>query len=157
MKLYIAGYKGAGFGGGLIKWFTFGGYSHVSLVFVGSAMGNLEIDALQGKGVSCRVDGQIKNPRDLFEVSADADRVQSIYATAQTLCGRKYDWRGIYGFLRRKKRENPNKWFCSELVAHCLKENGIELLRLPAWKQTPVMVCSSLQIKPVKEITKNGN
>lgn len=154
MKVFVAGYKGAGLGGGLIKWFTFGGYSHVSLVFeIDNPEGNtprmLEIDALQGKGVSSRYDGAIKSKRDLFLVPCDLDVANDIYLTARHLCGCKYDWAGIWGFLHRKKRENPKKWFCSELVAHCLKENGIELLRLPPWKQSPVMVCASTVLEKV--------
>lgn len=149
MKLYVAGYKGAGFGGRFIKWFTFGGYSHVSLIFVQGET-RIEIDALQGAGVTSRNDGNIKNERDLFLVKTTEKQFWQVYNAAVELIGTKYDWRGIYGFLARRKRENSKKWFCSELVAHCLDIAGIKLLNLPPWKISPVMVCASTVIEKVK-------
>ena len=167
MKVYVVGYKGAGFGGGLIKWFTFGGFSHVSLVFEGTAEeleiepvspSNLpvrvEIDAIQGRGVTRRLFGAITGKRDVFAVDCSSGVAMKIYKTACALVGCGYDWAGIYGFLRRKKRENPYKWFCSELVAHCLKKHNIVLLNLPPWKQSPVMICASTVLK--KTLLKNA-
>lgn len=149
MRLFVAGYKGAGFGGHFIKWFTFGGYSHVSLVFDLGDGRYLEIDAIQGKGVSERIFGQLAGKVDLFQVPATDEKIVQIHAMACALKGKKYDWAGIWGFLRRRKREDPKKWFCSELAAHCLERCGIQCLRLPAWKISPVMLCASPILKPV--------
>ena len=134
MKIFVAGYKGAGLGGRFIKWFTFGGYSHVSLVFDFGNKRLLEIDALQGRGVTQRLFGALAGNCDLYSIEADEKTAAAIYRAACSLKGSKYDWAGIWGFLRRGKRQNPEKWFCSELVAHCLTISGVEALRLPAWK-----------------------
>ena len=150
MRVFVAGYKGAGLGGGFIKWFTFGGFSHVSLVFDFGDGGMLEIDALQNRGVTQRIFGQLAGDCQLFQVPCTGDQAGQIYTAACKLKGCKYDWAGIYGFLRRKKRQNPNKWFCSELAAHCLELAGIQAQRLPAWKISPVMLCASPILKPVQ-------
>jgi len=146
MRVFVAGYKGKGFGGRAITWFTFGEYSHVSLVFENSGS-LIEIESIQGKGVHAQpfdAGGEC----DLFEVQATPGQIERIHAAAAELVGRKYDWTGIWGFMRRRKRENPKKWFCSELVAHCLLRAGIEIQRMPPWKQSPVIVCASTVLKP---------
>lgn len=152
MKVYVAGYKGAGFGGKAITWFTNGEYSHVSLVFDHGGGILTEIDSIQGAGVAVRRYGDMDKPHDLFEVRCTPATAVCIHYEAKKLIGLKYDWAGIWGMLRRRKRENSKKWFCSELVAYCLEENGIKLMRLPAWKITPVMACASMALKPVNAI-----
>ncbi len=49
-SIYIAGYRGKGFGSGFIKRFTFSRYSHVSVVF-DKADHVLEYESIQGKDV----------------------------------------------------------------------------------------------------------
>lgn len=151
MKIYVCGYNNAGAGGRFIKWFSFGRYTHVSLLFVKDNLASFEIESIQGAGVR-RVSRGDDYPCDRYFVDCTPEQAATILHTAESLIGCKYDWSGIYGFLRRKKRENPKKWFCSELVAYCLYKAGIILMRLPAWKQSPVMVCSSVAIKQVENI-----
>jgi hypothetical protein len=141
----------------MIKWFTFGGYSHVSLVFDHGKHDLEEIDALQGRGVTSRAFGELANEYDLFSIECPHVVALKIHAEARQLLGCKYDWSGIWGFLRRKKRENPDKWFCSELVAHVLSIAGRNPLRLPAWKISPVMLCASPVLKPqIMEVKTDG-
>lgn len=147
MKVYIAGYKGAGFAGGLIRWFTFGTYSHVSFIFDDGEQQH-ELDALQGRGVTMRNTLGTLGEFDLFEAPCTPFDGERIFETATALLGLEYDWPGIWGFMRRKKRHNPSKWFCSELVAYVLETCGILLMRLPSWKLTPTHVCASTRITP---------
>lgn len=147
MRVYVAGYKGAGAAGGLIRWYTFGGYSHVSLVFDHGEAGVEEIDAMQLRGVTSRVFGELAGAVDLFHVPCGEQRAAVVYAAARELLGMGYDWTGLWSFLRRRKRENPNRWFCSELVAWCLLQAGIVLQRLPVWKHSPVLVCASVTLR----------
>lgn len=149
MKLYVAGYRGKGFGGALIKRFTFGDYSHVSFVFEYPDGALEEIESIQGKGVHSQ-EFEKTDKCDLFLVECTDEQIEAVYDAANSLIGCKYDWTGIWGFFVRKKRENPNKWFCSELVSHCLAQAGIILQNLPSFKQNPVIVCASTVIK--KEI-----
>lgn len=145
MKIQIAGYKGKGTGGAFIKRFTFGKYSHVSLVFTHDDGYVEEIESIQGEGVHSKIFSMDENP-DMFYVPCTKKQAHDVYREATRLVGCKYDWAGIWGFVTRKKKENPDKWFCSELVAHCLKEADIVLHNLPAWKQSPVLTCASVRI-----------
>jgi hypothetical protein len=46
--------------------------------------------------------------------------------------GAKYDWLGIFLSQAVKlNRQHPSRWFCSELVAHILKEGGGYLRHKP--------------------------
>lgn len=54
--------------------------------------------------------------------------------------GKKYDWRGVLGFdfLLGKNRENPEKWFCSELARGWYEAGGLKpLARLPRGLTSP--------------------
>jgi len=66
--------------------------------------------------------------------------------------GAKYDWKGIWGFIRKKKRHSEEKWFCSELVAYALYKAGCPVSRREPWRETPTSVCESfvLQQKPIE-------
>ena len=141
-RLFIRGYRGAGFGGRFIMRFTFGGFSHVSLVFKHTDLPATEIQSIQGRGVY-EEDFIDKPDTVLYAVPCNTDQFNEAYELAKSLCGCKYDWAGIFGFMLRKKKENPDKWFCSELVAYVLLKVGIILQRLPPWKQSPVIVCAS--------------
>jgi hypothetical protein len=150
MKAYIAGYKGVGSGSKFIQWFSNGRYSHVSLIFDYGDGHPLEVDALQGRGVTARSFGELDRPFDLFELHADPLQVKVMYRAAREQVGKKYDWGGIWGFVRRALRQNPDRWFCSELVAWVCAVGGVVLLRLPAYKFTPVLVCASTKITQVE-------
>ncbi len=142
MKCYVAGYLAAGFGGGLIKWFTFGPYSHVSLLFADGERIE-EFESIQGQGVHARAFTPRAKKRELFTFPQTEAQARCIHDEARRLLGCKYDWAGIWGFMRRRKRENPDKWFCSEYVAQCLAGGGVVAQNLPPWKQSPVIQLAS--------------
>ena len=58
--------------------------------------------------------------------------------------GKPYDHAGILGFLAAAKTENPDRWFCSELILAACKRAGTDLLkRVSAWKVSPgLLACS---------------
>lgn len=151
MKVQVGGYKGRGAGGKAIKWFSNGGYSHVSLVFTHDDELREEIESIQFKGVHTQEFNPDGEECDLFDVLCSDEQAYRIYESARELIGCKYDWGGIWGLVRRRRRENMKKWFCSELVAHCLKEGGVILHNLPAWKQIPVITCASVRITKAKD------
>jgi uncharacterized protein YycO len=53
----------------------------------------------------------------------------AIIQFAQAQVGKKYDYRGIFGFLARKESQGGDRWFCSELVAACFWAAQIPLVR----------------------------
>jgi hypothetical protein len=148
MEVYVAGYKGRGKVSRLIKWFSFGKYSHVSLVFDMPNSKPIEIDARIKVGVT-RHHLKLEGSFDLFHIPCTPEQAWEIYAHARDLIGSEYDKAGIWGFLRRSNAQNPLKWFCSELVSYCLYKAGIVLYRMPCWKQSPFLVCVCTLITPV--------
>jgi len=42
---------------------------------------------------------------------------------------KKYDYWGIFGFLRRKDLQRGESWFCSELFAAGCEKAGVTLLK----------------------------
>lgn len=147
-KLYVRGYNGQGFGSGFIRWFTFGKYSHVSLRF---DMGDYEeeIEAIQGRGV-VRHAPYTHDEKDFEEMVVPISDTQSIEAhiIAASLVGSKYDWKGIYGFVVRKKRHSPEKWSCQEIVAYVLLKVGYPLSRREPYRETPTSIMESFRIHP---------
>ena len=148
MKVCIRGYNGQGFGSGFIKRFTFGSYSHVGLVF---DMGYVveEIEAIQGKGV-VRHKPYTHEEKVFDELHVPLTKEQAIEAhmLAGSLVSAKYDWAGIWGFMRRKKAHNPDKYFCSELCAYVLYKVGYPLSRREPYRETPTSCMESLRVFP---------
>lgn len=144
-KLFVRGYDGQGFGSGAIKWFTFGDISHVSLVFEFTDGSEEEFESIQGKGVCNHLPTTGKRFQ-LFSVPLTVDQIETAYENTLVIHG-KYDWAGIWGFMVRKRRHSPSKWFCSEYVAYVLWKAGYALSRRDPYRETPSSVCESLRIK----------
>ena len=146
----VRGYSGTGFGARLIRWFTFGQYSHVSFEFRFSDGSAIEIESIQGAGV------RSLRPRKHCDVSyivpLDDKPLQALYELASTMAaaGLKYDWTGIWGFVRRAKRQNPYKWFCSEFIAWALRKVQFPLSRREPYRETPSTVLESYRLVEAK-------
>ena len=154
MRVYVRGYRvGKGRIGRFIGWFSFGLYKHVSLIFVPETDDAFEFESTMKHGVHFS-SPEVNTNTAYFLIPCSSERAEGMLKAAHCIDGAKYDRMGIWGFVRRKKRENPDKWFCSEAVAYVLDAAGVTLMRLPFWKQSPVMVCSSVAISPVDSITK---
>ena len=107
--------------GRFISWFNNGPISHVSFIFpkatdVGKTM-LWEIEADSKAGV-------IEHPHDVDTRKGDyryidctIEECRKMSAFAMSLVGKKYDKPGILGFVTRTRMEDPDKWFCSELLA----------------------------------------
>jgi len=48
-----------------------------------------------------------------------------IHAWCERRVGRKYDFKGIFGFVFGKNFQDPIKWYCSEICAAALRCNGV--------------------------------
>jgi hypothetical protein len=146
ISVRVRGYSGEGFGSSFIKWFTFAGkdgVSHVSLVFTFDNGSEIEFEAIQGKGIVNQYprQGAFKE----YSVPLSREQVETAYMVASSIHG-KYDWKGIWGFIVKKNKHHPDKWFCSEYVAYVLYETGYPLSRRDPYRETPQTVCDSLRI-----------
>ena len=150
MKVFVRGYYGQGFGSGFIRRFTFGEISHVSFVFEKGSERE-EIEAIQGRGVVAHKPVEGKEYVE-YALPLDEDQAIALHIEARSLIGCAYDWAGVFGFVRRKKKHNPYKYFCSELVAYCCYKAGYPLSRREPWRETPSSVCESFRLlAPVEE------
>jgi len=153
MRLMVRGYKGQGWGSGLIKKFTRSEYSHVSLVF--HLHGNVqEIESLQGKGLIQHKPHKACH-KDFVEyaVPLTYEQVVDAHILAMSLVGAKYDWSGVVSFLLHRTKHTLNKFFCSELVAYVLLRVGYPLTRRSPYKESPDSVMESLRlIAPADEM-----
>lgn len=129
MTIKIAQYKGKSFISRAIKFVTWGEYSHTAIILAPDQI----IEAWQGSN-SVRVIEHISDghkpgtPVDIYSVhmGAEQERVFREFVLAQV--GKKYDFWGIAGFLRRKDLQRGESWFCSELFAAGCEKAGVGLL-----------------------------
>jgi len=146
MKVWVRGYKGAGFGSGFIKKFTRSKYSHVSMVF---DMGHdiVEVESIQGKGV-IRHKPYTSEEKDFDVLYAPLTEEQIIeaYTLACSLEGASYDWSGVFSFLLHRTKHTLDKFFCSELNAYVLYKAGYPLSRKAPYKLSPDDVMASLRL-----------
>ena len=139
MNGYICFYKGKSFVSGVIKWFTWGEYSHVAYMFENGEL----IEAWHKGGVVHRMSWleghKAGTVIERYKITGmDEEHEQIMVAFLKSQVGKKYDYRGLFGFLGRKAIENALKWFCSELIMEATKKAGIPLLlRVPSYKVSP--------------------
>lgn len=157
----VIAHNGKGRGSRIIIVMTRGRFSHLSLRFVNTPdllilwlntikikgvrilwTKDHELESIQGKGVQHQPFVPSDN-QTTFNFHHTPEQAEIILRTAVGLLGKKYDWSGIGGFITRRDKENPNRWFCSELVAYCLLKAGIVLLNMKCYKQSPRITCAS--------------
>lgn len=61
----------------------------------------------------------------------------AVIAAAVSQLGKPYDWRGVIGIGARRRWQDPDAWFCSELIAWAFAQAGHPLVRSTAWRITP--------------------
>ncbi len=146
----IALYKGTSWMSRAIRWRTWSDYSHAAWVREDGSV----IEAWTN-GVRCVTspldDHTPGTPIDFFDVAITPDQRRQVEAFLMWQLGKPYDHTAILGFLTRAKSENPDRWFCSELVFAACKSAGVELLkRIPAWKVCPGTLSLSPMLSEVR-------
>lgn len=121
--LYLAFYKGHGrMADQIIRWATRSGYSHVEIILGDTVEGRMA-RAISASGR----DGGVRETRidfgtgrwDIIAVPW-ADPAEAL-ARARACIGLHYDWMGlVLSQVLHLRRSAPDRWFCSELVAHAL-------------------------------------
>lgn len=117
----------------LIRALTWSKYSHVEILLSDSHV----IGANYPKGVERQtLEGRIKKTSkyEIYEVDADENMVSEFL---KTQLGKPYDITAIFGILSRRDWQEPDSWFCSELVCAAFKYAKVDLVRKPVNRITP--------------------
>jgi uncharacterized protein YycO len=146
-------YKGKSLISKAIRWRTWGPYSHAAWWLSDGSV----IEAWHKGGVThSESPATLHTPGTVIDVFG-VPGIDS-FAAEQFLkdqIGKKYDFAAVMrGFTFRLDRDNPEKWFCSELVFDAGLAGGFPLLsRIPAWKVDPTKLSYSPILEHVATLT----
>lgn len=108
-------------------------WSHCAIVD-----GNTIIEASALKGVRERALGAFLADASEHEfVDVPATDPRAIIAAARSQIGKPYDWWGVFGIGFRRRWQDTDRWFCSELIAWAFERAGEPLFRVQTWRITP--------------------
>ena len=142
----IAAYRGTSlFPSRLIQWFTWSQYSHVAIFDMNGPADKQVFQSWHKGGCQwSRNFGALHNegtPIDLFTFRADffpsRDQQHRARSFLDTQIGKKYDYAGIVHFLMRHGKDNPARWFCSEIDNRWSRELGTPLCNKPDYRVSP--------------------
>ena len=144
----IVQYKGRSPISKAIQWQTRSVYSHSALMLPDDSI----IEAWHVGGVRHEphpLTGHEPGTRiEVYVVDTTPTQDYQIERFVKSQVGKGYDFRAIARFLTREKGDNPERWFCSELVFAGFQHVGINLLeRIEAWKVSPALIALSPYLK----------
>ena len=127
--------------GKIINRFSFGqNISHVSFIFPRpgkEAFVLWEVEALSKEGVVGHEHHPDQREGDYRYIDVTLEDYRKMMAAALSIVGKKYDKPGIWGMLVRKRREDPDKWFCSEALSWITKQGNNPLTHKPDYTVDP--------------------
>jgi len=127
----------------LIRWATWSEWSHVDVIMPdGSYVG-----ARGSGGVVRHQESQDASVKQVLLVYVTQSVYDRFYSNIESQIGKPYDWEAILGHVFRKKWDDADAWFCSELVAWAFSEAGMPLIRAAKNKVTPRDLTLSLFIE----------
>ena len=145
MTVKIGQYKGRSLTSRIIKFVTRGEYSHTAIILDNDRI----VEAWQGSN-SVRVIKSLSDghkpgtPVDIYSVRMGSEQEREFREFIEAQIGKKYDFWGIWGFLRRKDLQRGESWFCSELFAAGCGAAGVRLLNgIPPAQVSPSMITRS--------------
>lgn len=140
-------FSGRGMISRLIRWQTNGRYSHAAI-----QLPNGEIIEAWHNPARVRVRPPLTDWSNVeaFEVEGmSADQWEDSVAWLRKQVGKKYDFGGVFRFVTRWRKDQDEKWFCSELVFQAIKEGGVALLeRVGSSQVSPAVLAFSPLLKP---------
>lgn len=119
----------------LIKFFTFSKWNHSAICF-----GDEIFDSTFLPGVQVRTKEQFFNKYKKYEIIVlnDIPNKQAAYDFVKDQLGKKYDWKALFGIFFQKRRwQEKDKWFCSELVEATIAAGGRQRFRDDLSRITP--------------------
>ncbi len=156
-SIYILATKGYSWISKIIRKWQYGyPYTHIAYVLNHDIKNDpIVIEAWQPKvrqGRLSKVHSPV-TPFGIWEVTTTENQKQEIEDYLRAQVGKPYDFIGLFGFpFRRKDIQNPDKFFCSELVFTALKKAGIELLQATDPSEvSPRLLLRSPLLKPIYE------
>jgi len=152
--MIIAAYRGKSWISKAICWQTRGVYSHVA---ISTRKGIVEAwhSPAKVRVINSWSEGHEPGTEvDLFIVYCTAYQEKIITDFLLDQVGKKYDFVGVMRFMSRRNKDNPDKWFCSELVFAAFAAAGINLLeRIKAYQVAPVTLVTSPELRFCRQIT----
>jgi len=122
MSVRLAFYKGpSSIFGKLIRLWTCGPYSHVEIM-----IDDTSFSAIEGVGTRYLL-YPVRNQADWVYVDIPMDNVAQshVWNWCMTELGCDYDWKGFWlAQVLGLRRQNPEKWFCSEFCSAALQIIG---------------------------------
>jgi uncharacterized protein YycO len=133
----------------LIRWQTWCDYSHVDVVIPGVGLLGAQVDGVKIRpfnyaGPNAKV---LYQQVDYLTPGEEAD----LYQFLKAQLGKPYDFGALLGDLLHRDWRNPNKWFCSELVAAAFEQIKRPMLNENVVDRvTPrdLMLCPYLEPQP---------
>lgn len=105
--------NGESWHGAFIRWYTWSWAAHAGIRLSNGYI----IDATPSRGVSHHrtISGSKVKEYDVLGLTPEIEK--RVFKFLQDQLGKPYDWSAIGGMAVRRDWHDPNKWFCSELVA----------------------------------------
>lgn len=117
----------------LLRTFLWSAWSHCAIID-----GDKVIEAAAFGGVRVRPLGELLGEASGFAIlSVPAANPATVIAAARSQVGKPYDLAGVLGIGLRRRWQDADSWFCSELVAWAFAAGGTPLFRVEAWRITP--------------------
>lgn len=108
-------------------------WSHCAIVD-----GSEVIEAAVGAGVRARPLADLLADSSRHDtVTFTARDAPAVVAAARSQIGKPYDYAGVLGIGIRRRWQDDDAWFCSELVAWAFEQGGAPLFRTQHWRITP--------------------
>lgn len=152
--LYFTGYLGHSFASKLITWWTRSPVSHVEECTDVSAVTGWGAWSGKKVGILTMDDHEPETPYIIFAINVTSEQYDKFVKFKRKEFNKPYDWPGIMGFLYGKDRNNPKKWFCSEIESAACKHAGIDILNWDFMNPglvSPGLFCSSSKLVAIKK------
>jgi uncharacterized protein YycO len=128
----------------LTRWWLFSKYSHVAISKDGQV-----IEATFWHGVrQVPEEDFIKKYKEVLHCHVNNVDDEKAWKFASEQVGKPYDYTALFGLLFRKNWQEPDSYFCSELVACALIAGGIEVIRRESPRVTPQDLLNSFLVIP---------
>ena len=132
----------------LVEWWTGHWASHVDIVVGrGSYIGS---DILTG--VAIIGDEDYINRTEFYYVEVTEDQYFKFMRIAYSQLGKDYDTWALVGNMFRRNWQQTDKWFCSELIAHCFQQCGAIVTYSKSNRVTPADLIRNPMLIPFGQV-----